>query len=254
MHSTGLLPISGVIITLNEEDRILDCILSLQQVCAEVIVVDSFSSDQTPEICKKAGVRFVQCHWKGFSDTKNFANTLAKHPYILSLDSDERLSPTLIKQIQSIDAQKSAVYSFNRLNFYRGVPVRYCGWYPDTKIRLFPKDQARWVGIYVHEKLEYDKDLPLIKLRGDLLHFTIRTAEEHRNTIFKYADLAAKEWLSKHPKPSVFKPYGSYLAMFIKKYLLQFGFLDGANGLLISHYSGLSRYLRYSKARTLKTS
>lgn len=250
MTASGILPISGVIITLNEEERILDCILSLKQICAEIIVVDSFSTDRTPEICRNAGVRFVQHPWQGFAATKNFANSLAEQPYILSLDADERLSPKLIQKLKGMQLQ-NAIYAFNRLNYYRGIPVRYCGWYPDTKMRLFPKDKARWEGDYVHEKLKADTGLPVIRIKADILHFTIRSEEEHRKTVLKYAELAAKEWASKHTRPGVLKPSLSYLVMFIKKYIIQFGFLDGSNGLLISHYSALSRYLKYKTARTL---
>lgn len=254
MSESGILPVSGVVITFNEEERILDCILSLQRVCAEVIVVDSNSTDKTPEICKKAGARVVQHHWQGFSATKNFANSLATQPFILSLDADERLSPALIRELQRKQLQQNTAYAFNRRNYYRGVPVRFCGWYPDTKVRLFPKDKAVWSGEYVHETLKLEQEIKTIRMRSDILHYTIRNTAEHRRTIEKYSDLAAKDWTQRHSKPSFLKPYFSYTAMFIKKYLLQLGFLDGANGLYISHFSALSRYLKYRKARNINNS
>ena len=87
--------ISAVIITLNEEKNIGDCIDALKEVADEIIVVDSWSKDNTPEICAQKGVRFYQTDWKGYAETKNYANSLAVFPLILSIDADEVLSPEL---------------------------------------------------------------------------------------------------------------------------------------------------------------
>jgi glycosyltransferase involved in cell wall biosynthesis len=218
------------------------------------VVIDSYSTDNTAKISEACGAKVVKQIWKGFAATKNIGNQIASHGFILSMDADEELSPQLIKSITKIKENLNSAYSFNRLNFYRNIPVRHCGWYPDKKIRLFPKEACTWQGEYVHEKLMVDPQLKITHLKGDLYHHTIQTIEQHRATIEKYASLAANELAIKKKSISKFKPYLSYLVMFLKKYFLQLGIAEGANGLYISHFSALSRYLRYKKAIALQRS
>lgn len=244
--------ISAVIIALNEEKNIRRCIISAFNVCDEVLVIDSYSTDKTAQISEECGARVVKQVWKGFAETKNIGNQKAKYGFILSLDADEELSPQLIKSINRIKEDLNAAYSFNRLNFYRHIPVRRCGWYPDKKIRLFPKEKCHWQGEYVHEKLIVDPTVRTTHLKGDLFHYTIESIDQHKTTIEKYATLAADELAKKNQPISILKPYLAYTAMFLKKYLLQLGIVEGANGLYISHYSAMSRYLRYKKAIDLK--
>ena len=244
--------ISAVIITLNEEKNIERCINSAFKVCDEVVVIDSYSTDKTVEISEKCGAKVVQQVWNGFAKTKNAGHQIAKHGFILSLDADEELSPLLIKSILKEKENLKAAYSFNRLNFYRNIPVRRCGWYPDKKIRLFPKELCSWQGDFVHETLNVDPSLRITHLKGDLYHYTIENVQQHRSTIEKYATLSANELVSKKKSISILKPYVSYLSMFVKKYFFQLGIVEGANGLYISHYSALSRFLRYKKALTLQ--
>lgn len=244
--------ISAVIIALNEEKNIARCIASAFKVCDEVLVLDSYSTDNTAKICEACGAKVVKQIWNGFAATKNIGNLLATHGFILSLDADEALSPQLIDSINQVKENLNAAYSFNRLNFYRHLPVRHCGWYPDKKIRLFPKEACTWQGDYVHETLKVDPQLKVTHLKGDLFHYTIETTEQHKATIEKYATLAANELIEKNKPISKLKPYFSYVAMFLKKYFLQLGIIEGANGLYISHFSALSRFLRYKKALDLK--
>jgi glycosyltransferase involved in cell wall biosynthesis len=244
--------ISAVIIALNEEKNIQRCITSAFKVCDEVVVIDTFSTDNTAQISEECGAKVIKQVWQGFAETKNIGNKRAKHGFILSLDADEELSPQLIKSINNIKEDLNSAYSFNRLNFYRHIPVRHCGWYPDKKIRLFPKDKCNWQGEYVHEKLRIDPLVRTTHLKGDLFHYTIESIKQHESTIEKYATLAAEELAKKNKHISFFKPYISYATMFLKKYLLQLGIVEGANGMYISHYSAMSRYLRYKKAISLK--
>jgi (heptosyl)LPS beta-1,4-glucosyltransferase len=237
--------ISAVIITLNEEANIARCLNSLKDVVDEIVVLDSFSSDKTVEICESLNAKVVQQVWKGYAASKNYANSLAKGSYILSIDADEVLSESLKKSILKVKPALTGAYSFNRLNFYRHIPVRYCGWYPDKKVRLFPKDAAEWQGDFVHEQLVLKKGTPTIHLKGDLHHYTINSTADHKKTVEKYARLAAAEMKKKGQKVFFLKPYLAYAAMFLKKYFLQLGILEGTNGVYISHYSALSRYMKY---------
>jgi len=140
--------ISAVIITFNEEKNIGRCLDSLQKVADEIVVVDSCSNDKTCEICEKYGVRFIQNRFKGHIEQKNFAMQQAEYDWVLSLDADEVLSLELTDSILKV--KKDWVidgYAFNRLTNYCGTWIRHCGWYPDTKLRLWDKRRGRWGGV-----------------------------------------------------------------------------------------------------------
>ena len=190
--------ISAVIITKNEARNIERCLLSLRDIADEVIVVDSSSTDGTQDIARNLGARVVEMEWQGYAATKNAANDLATQDYILSLDADEALSDTLRSSLRKLSQarhtnQLQGTYSFNRLAYYCGQPIRHAGWYPDRKMRLFPKGKARWEGAFVHEELVADSDLSNTHLEGDLLHYTYYTIAEHVARANKNSDLAAEQ-------------------------------------------------------------
>ena len=240
--------ISAVIITLNEEQNIAMCLDSLQSVVDEVVVVDSFSTDKTVEICRSKGATVYQREWQGYAATKNLGHELATHNYILSIDADEVLSDTLK---HSILAHKKhgleGVYECKRLTNYCGKWIRHGGWYPDKKIRLFPKDRTEWTGQFVHETLTFAEDMPKTLLKGELLHYSFHTVRDHYERIEKYTELEAKKKFSAGKKqyllPMVFSP----LVTFLKMYVLKLGFLDGYYGLVIAMMSGYANFKKYQK-------
>ena len=132
-------PISAVLISRNEEHRIKQCLKSLEDIADEIIVVDSFSTDKTPQICEEAGCKVVQRQFPGYGAQRQYATSLAKHRYVLSIDADEVLSPALRTSLINLknEGLTHRVYEFTRMNFYCEEPIRHCGWYPDFQIRLF---------------------------------------------------------------------------------------------------------------------
>lgn len=242
--------ITAVIITKNEERNIGRCLASLQGVADEIIVLDSHSTDQTESICNQHAVRFIRQDWLGYSATKNLGNSLASHPYILSLDADEALSEDLTASILVLKPNLDGAYSFNRLAFYCGRPIRHGGWYPDEKIRLFPKGGAEWKGDFVHEELVPANGLTLGKLNGDLLHFTYYSTEEHIHRAKKYASLAADAMRTKGKGrlglalKAVFSPGWRFFSM----YLLKLGFLDGKSGWDIARITAKEVWWKYTWA------
>jgi glycosyltransferase involved in cell wall biosynthesis len=155
--------ISAVIITYNEEHIIARSIDSLRRVVDEVIVIDSFSTDRTIEICKEKGAVVLQNKFVGYKTQKNFAVTKAKYEWILSIDADEVLSNELIdsllkwrknhKYSNDLSSQPSlpAGYFVSRRTDYCGKWVNFGGWYPDKKLRLFNRNVGQWSGRNVHE-------------------------------------------------------------------------------------------------------
>lgn len=244
--------ISATIITLNEERNIERCILSLQGVADEIIVLDSNSSDRTQEICEAHDVIFVQRDWEGYSASKNYLNSLAKYDYILSIDADEALDEKLIGAVLDIKSDPNpGVYSVNRLVNYCGKWIKHSGWYPDVKVRLFPKEGSIWEGEYVHEVLNYPKSLTLLQLDGHLQHFTYYNYKEHRERADRYSSLTAIKMNKNGKKASFVKPYLSAFIRFITMYFLKLGVLDGISGFKIAQISAQSNVFKYKELRRL---
>ncbi len=249
-----MIKISGTIITYNEEKHIERCIRSMIDVTDEIVVVDSFSTDRTKEICAELGktlnIRFFEHPFEGHIEQKNFAKNLTSYDYILSLDADEALNDVLRSEIASIKQDtKYQAYSFNRLTSYCGKWIHHCGWYPDKKLRLFHKECGEWGGENPHDRVLVKEGIPTFHIKkGDLLHYSFLSIAQHANTANTFSETAAREALAKGKKASflihvLFNP----LYTFIKKYFFQRGFLDGYYGFIICILSAHSNFLKYSK-------
>jgi len=245
--------LSVVIITLNEERNIGRCLESVKEVADDIVVVDSFSKDETEKICKNFSVNFVQQNWRGYSATKNFANDHAKYDWILSLDADESLSPELIKSItgwKNNGIEKPA--KFNRLTNYCGSWVKRGGWYPDTKIRIFNRTKTKWAG-EIHEELVFTENSEILHLNGDCFHYSYYTKEEHYKQADKFTTLAAQDLFSKNKNASVLQVYFSPAIKFIRDYIFNLGFLDGKTGYNVARISASATYMKYKKLRGLNS-
>ncbi|MBM3160003.1 MAG: glycosyltransferase family 2 protein [Bacteroidetes bacterium] len=246
--------ISAVIITLNEEQHIARCLQSVLQVADEVIVMDSHSTDRTSEICKSFNIKFISTDWKGFSATKNEGNEFATHQYILSLDADECLDGELITEIKHLKEQGlEAVYSVNRLTNYCGKWIRFSGWSPDWKVRLFPKNLVKWNDAIVHEELELPQHIEVVALKGRLLHYSYSTTSQHRQRADKYSILTAKKYASQGRKTTIVSPYVAAIGRFFSMYFIKMGFLDGKEGFQIAWISAKSNALKYKELQRLTT-
>lgn len=240
--------LSAVIITFNEERNIRRCLESLQNVADEIIVLDSFSSDKTAAICEEMGVRFEQRAWEGYAQSKNYLNSLAQAPYLLSIDADEVLDSELREDLlKEKEKGFSGVYQVNRMTNYMGKWIRHSGWYPDVKTRIFPKDICYWTGEFVHEELFVPDNLPTKQLKGHLEHYSYYSFEDHRQRADKYSILTAQKHHAAGNKCSPLKPYLSALGRFVGMYLLKLGFLDGKMGFKIAQISAASNVLKYKE-------
>jgi glycosyltransferase involved in cell wall biosynthesis len=244
--------ISAVIITYNEEQFIEKCLASIDGVADEIVVVDSFSTDATEEICKKYNVRFIQHKFEGYRDQKNYAIQVAKYKNILSLDADEALSDILRESILKIkDNWDYASYRFNRRNNYCGTWIRFSEWYPDRQLRLFHADDGKWGELNLHEKFLMSNGASIGKLKGDLLHWPFISYQDHIDKMNKYSAIGAEEFHKAGKKANIFTPYIHFIWGFFRSYIIRGGFLDGRNGYLICSLYAKSTFNKYKKLRYL---
>jgi glycosyltransferase involved in cell wall biosynthesis len=225
----------------------------VKNVADEIVVLDSFSTDKTQAICEKHGVRFFQHAFDGHIQQKNRAITYASNKHVLSLDADEALDETLVNSIQEVkkDFRKDGYY-MNRLTNYCGHWVKHCGWYPDTKLRLWDSSKGVWTGINPHDKYElFDGDRNTGHLKGDILHYSYYSVEDHYKQVEYFTNIASKAYFEKGKKAPSFKLLVNPVAKFVDHYLLHLGFLDGKAGFLISKISAYATYLKYKKIRKL---
>jgi len=246
-------PISVVIITFNEERNISRCLESLKDVADEIVVVDSFSKDKTEAICKEFNVRFVQHAFEGHIEQKNWSITQAKYPHILSLDADEVLDETLKKSILEVKNEwKFDGYTMNRLTNYCGKWIHHCGWYPDTKLRLWDSRLGTWGGDNPHDKFEMNSDDPEIAhLKGDILHYSYYSLEDHYKQVAYFTDILAIAQFKKGKKAPLFIFVFSPIVKFVKDYFIKLGFLDGRVGFRICRISAFATFTKYKKLRQL---
>lgn len=241
--------LSVVIITYNEERNIARCIESVRLVADEIIVLDSFSNDSTKAICEKAGVEFHQHVFDGHIEQKNRAKDFCKYPLILSLDADEALSEELQQSI--LDVKKEAHfegYEMSRLTNYCGQWIYHCGWYPDRKLRLWKKDKGEWKGMNPHDKFElFDAGKKIGFLKGNLLHYSYYSIDEHYRQANKFSEIAADVLFKNNVKTSYLHIIVKVIAKFVRNYFLKLGFLDKKNGFIICKITAYETYLKYSK-------
>lgn len=246
------MPLSAVIITFNEERNIGRCLDSLVGVADEIVVVDSFSTDRTEEICRAKGARFVQHPFNGHIEQKNYALTQAGFDHVLSLDADEALSDTLRQSILAAKTDWSADgYAMNRLTNYCGQWIYHSGWYPDRKLRLFDRRLARWGGQNPHDKIEMSAGARQIRLKGDLLHYSYYTVEEHYARARKYADIAARAMYARGRRARWWHLILSPAFKWFRNYVLKTGFLDGRAGWTICRISALETKWKYRALREM---
>jgi hypothetical protein len=198
-------------------------------------------------------VRFVQHAFEGHIEQKNWSITQAKYPHILSLDADEALDETLKKSILEVKNEwKFDGYTMNRLTNYCGKWIHHCGWYPDTKLRLWDSRLGTWGGDNPHDKFEMNSNDPEIAhLKGDILHYSYYSLEDHYKQVAYFTDVLAIAQFKKGKKAPLFIFVFSPIVKFVKDYFIKLGFLDGRVGFRICRISAFATFTKYKKLRQL---
>lgn len=249
----GPVRLSVVVITFNEARNIGRCLDSVRGLADDVVVVDSFSTDETEAICRSKGARFVQHAFEGHIQQKNWALTQARYPHVLSLDADEAPDEELRSAIARVKEEWTHDgYAMNRLNSYCGQWIRHCGWYPDRKLRLWDSRQGRWGGVNPHDRYEMtDPAARIRRLPGNILHYSYLSVEEHRRKAEKFSTIAAAALRAQGRSSSTALAALKAAAKFATMYLLRLGFLDGRLGLTVCRIAAWETWLKYRKLAEL---
>jgi glycosyltransferase involved in cell wall biosynthesis len=244
--------ISAIIVCFNEEDNIGRCLESLRW-CDEIVVVDSFSTDRTVEICRRYTDRVIQRAWAGYRDQKSFAHAQATKEWVFLVDSDEEVSLELRDEIRSalpLSGRGTAAFSVPRLVHYLGRWWWRGGWYPDYDIRVFRRELARWGGTDPHEKILVDGKVR--RLSHPLYHYSYRDVADHWKRINHFTSVSATEqkrqgrawrWTDNLLHP----PF-----RFLRSYVWKRGFIDGFPGYFVAATAAMYVFLKYAKLRELE--
>jgi glycosyltransferase involved in cell wall biosynthesis len=239
--------LSVIVITKNEERNIRPCLDSVKW-ANEVVVVDSGSTDNTVTIAKEFTSKVYVRTWKGFSAAKNFALQQATEEWVLWLDADERVTPELQNEIQTVlaaDQQDIAAYSMPRQANFLGSWIHHCGWYPGSVVRLFRRTSGTFSDTKVHEHLEVKGSIGA--LHSDLLHYTDPDLFHYFEKYNRYTTLAAEELTAHGKRFHLAKLIFNPIWIFVKMYILRLGFLDGIPGLILCICSANYVFTKYAK-------
>jgi glycosyltransferase involved in cell wall biosynthesis len=239
--------VSAIVVCFNEEQNIGDCLESLSW-CDEIVVVDSFSTDRTVEICRQYTDRIIRRPWAGYRDQKAFAHSQATKDWVLLVDSDERVTPKLrdeIRQTLGHETSECAGFAVPRLVFYLGRWWWRGGWYPDYDVRLFKRDRATWGGSDPHEKILVDGKVR--HLQHPLHHFSYRNIEDHIQRIDRFTSISSRELRKEgkhwHLADALFRP----AFRFFHSYVLKRGFMEGFAGFYVAVTAAIYVFLKYAK-------
>lgn len=241
------LPISGLVITYNEEANIRDCILSLKTVCDDIVVVDSCSQDKTVEIAKSLGATVLIQPFLGDGPQRIFGLPHCQHSWVLNLDADERLEDDAIAAIKelSLDQDGVDVYELRRNNYIGDRLTHLAGQYPDYVARLFNKSTANFSPVRAHTRVKGQKHQ---RLTAHIRHYSYKNWSDLFSRQCKYATWGAEELAKRGKAISPFAPFTHGLWSFVRHYVVKLGLFAGLDGLTIAIAKALGAYLKYAHA------
>ncbi len=239
------IPLSVIVCSFNEEQRLGDCLASVA-FADDLVVVDSFSTDATVEVAKRHGARVLQHEFWSQGAQSNWAMPQAAHDWVLIVDADERVTPELGAEIREI-LQRPACdgYWVHRRNFFLGREIKHGTWAGDTVLRLFRRDKGRYVEQHVHSRVQVNGTEG--HCRGSLLHYSYSCLEDYARKTQRFSRGGAldAQKAGKRSGPGTMLIHG--LGRFFKGYILKRGFLDGTEGLIIAAMEAEQGFLKYAK-------
>jgi glycosyltransferase involved in cell wall biosynthesis len=238
-------PLSALVPCFNEEAMIPGCLESVK-FADEIMVVDSFSTDRTLEIARRHTGRILQHEYLNSAAQKNWAIPQAKHPWVLIVDADERVTPELALELKEIlRAPEHDGYWIRRRNFFLGKEIRHGTWRTDKVLRLFRRDAGRYQSKHVHAEIEM-KGSPGW-CRNKLEHHSYRSLDDYFRKASRYATWGAMNARDNNIRGNRFRMFEHSAACFFKGYVVKRGFADGTEGLIIAMMESFSAFLKYAK-------
>lgn len=242
--------LSVVVITRNEESNLGRCLASVSW-ADEMVVVDNCSTDRTGRIAADFGAQVYNTEWRGFGPAKQLGVKHATGDWVLSIDADEEVTLSLASEIKNVVASDTRLAGFYipRRTQFLGRWIYHCGWYPDPVLRLFRRDYGTFNDAVVHERVVLNGSTE--HLKGEILHYSYPSLESYFEKFNRYTTLAAEEGFQRGRKASWFDIAVKPANTFVKHYFLKKGFLDGAEGFLVSALSSGYVLVKYAKLRHL---
>ena len=230
---------------MNEARNIRACLESVS-FADERIVLDGGSTDGTADIARACGAQVqLATDWLGFGVQKNRALALARHPWVLSIDADERVSAELANQIRQVLARGAGVaYEIPRLTQFCGRWIRHCGWTPDYVLRLFRRDSASFSADLVHEKVVVSGAVAG-RLTSPLLHFSYPAPSDYWRKLEQYSQAWAQQRFADGQTSSMTRAAAAAVVAFLRSYVFRLGFLDGAMGFAVCAMQAQAAFGKY---------
>lgn len=239
--------ISAIVITKNNGDKIGECLGSLD-FADEIVVVDDFSTDETPRICRRLGATVHSHRFEGFQEQKSHATSLTRNAWVLHLDADERVSEGMREAILGLgaaDLERFACFEFRRKTYFWGKWIRRGSLYPDYKPRLFDKTRGRWGGINPHDK--FVTDGPTRKVDADILHYQDWDLATYAGRTVLYSGISAREYFRRGRRASWHHVTLRPVYTFLYRYVARLGFLEGMRGLVVAAMGALGTFVKYMR-------
>jgi glycosyltransferase involved in cell wall biosynthesis len=251
-------PISGlsvIVITKNEEADIDACLASVADIASEIVVVDAHSTDRTRDIARARGATILEREWNGFGPQKQFALENARGPWVLNIDADERLTPTLASDIRAAlsgenAGRDEAAFDIAFHHYFLGRRLRFGGGQGEHHVRLFRKDRASYGGTRFHEGIHVQG--PVARIESPIAHYSYRSIREYLDKCNRYTTLIAEDKYARGVRLS-WKHHFRLPYEFFVRYVLRLGFLDGGPGLVYAALSSYYVWLKYVKLLDMTT-
>lgn len=239
-------PVSVLVLTKNEEGRLPDCLESVR-FADEILVIDDESTDRTVEVAQRYGARVLHRKMDLEGRHRNWAAAQARNEWILSVDADERVTPELAAEIQTLFAGTPPfqIYSVPRRNFIGKRWLRHGGWYPSAQVKLYERSAFRWEETTVHCRAISDQ--PWGRLEGDLLHYSYRDIGDFIGKLNRQTTLEAQKWIRDGRQMSRGRALWRTVDRFFRAYVGKKGYKDGWMGFVAAVLAGLYQFISYAK-------
>ncbi len=242
--------LSVIIVAKNEAHNIVECVHSCS-FADEILVLDSGSSDGTPELARQAGARVIETDWPGYGPQQQRGIAAARSDWVLSLDADERISADLWLEIKAaIESPLADGYRLPRISTFCGQFIHHSGWRPDYTLRLVQKRKAGFTDHFLHAHMTVDGRRA--DLKNPIIHYSYRDLRDVLDKLDRYSSGNARDMAARRlPAKGLGHALWHGLWAFFRTYVVRAGFLDGSAGMMLAIYNAECTYYKYLKYREL---